>query len=375
MAGILDTLSKIKIFKGEDGVVGVDIGSSAIKVVHIQKEGARVTLKNYGSLALGSYAGKSIGQAANLSKEKIAEALKDLLREAAISAGSAAMAIPLKETMISFIAMPDVPRKQLEKMVPIEARRYIPVPISEVALDFWVMPKRRDSVSVAEGGAAREGAKSVSDKTVEVLVAAIHTTSLSKYESIKSIVGLDVRTFEIESFSNIRALAGNEEGPVMIIDIGAAMTKLAMVEYGVLRSSHIVNKGSQDVTIALAKTFGVDVNRAEEIKRNPAILKNQNLVQRFSVVAGLPFSHIFAEANSVLVDYQTRHNKAVKKIILSGGGALLSGLPKLAEKSFNISVEVGDPFARFEAPAFLRETLKEIGPEFSVAAGAALALV
>jgi len=159
---------------------------------------------------------------------------------------------------------------------------------------------------------------------------------------------------------------------VMIIDIGAAVTKLIMVEYGVLQSSHLINKGSQDVTIALSKSLGIDIERAEEMKRNPSTLGNEISKEHFSEVVSLPFSHIFAEANSALVDYQNKHNKTVSKVILSGGGSLSEGLIELAKKNFKIEVIMSDPFERLDAPVFLKSTLKSIGPEFAVAIGLAL---
>lgn len=370
MASILDKISNLGFLKIEDGVLGVDIGSSAIKIVQVQKQGGRVVLKNYGSLALGPYSNLSIGQAVNISKDKIIEALADLLRETGATTKSSAMAIPLKDTMISFIRMPNLGKKQLEHMVPIEARRHIPVPMSEVTLDFWVIPKKEDANSATPSSGKVEQDKT-NDK-IDVLVAAIHNSSINRLQDIKKLSGLDVRLFEIEVFSTIRSTVGHEMKPVMIIDIGAAATKLTMVEYGILQSSHLIDKGSQDITIALSKSFGIDIERAEEIKRNPSNLGDEISKDRFSEVSSLPLSHIFTEANNVLSDYQNKHGKVVSKVIFSGGGSLSDGLMDFAKKYFKINIEMSDPFARLDAPVFLKNTLKEIGPEFAVAIGLAL---
>ena len=370
MASILDKISNLGFLKVDDGVIGVDIGSSAIKIVQVQKQGGRAVLKNYGSLALGPYSNLSIGQATNISKDKTVEALTDLIREAGVTTKRAAMAIPLKDTMISFIKMPNLGRKQLEHMVPIEARRYIPVPISEVTLDFWVIPQKENANPATPSPGKVE--QSEVDNKIDVLVAAIHNSSINKHQDIKNLSGLDVRLFEIEVFSTIRSTVGHEMKPVMVVDIGAAVTKLAMVEYGILQSSHLINKGSQDVTIALSKSLGVDMERAEEIKRNPNNLGDDMTKERFREVSSLPLSHIFAEASNVLSDYQSKHGKAVSKVIFSGGGSLSDGLLELAKKHFNANIEISNPFDRLDTPAFLEDTLKEIGPEFAVAIGLAL---
>jgi len=373
MANILDKITNFSFLKKGGSVLGVDIGTSAIKIVQIKNQGGKVVLENYGALALGPYANLEPGQAAGLSKEKIIEAINDLIREASITAKNSGISIPLKDTMISLIEMPDVGEKQLKTMIPIEARKHIPVPMSEVTLNFWVMP-HEDSLRVPTPTKETQKKQPKNNEVVnnvEVLIAAIHNNSINKYQKIKESVGFEARLFEIEIFSTIRSLVGSDMSTVMIIDIGAAATKTAMVDNGILRGSHIINRGSQDITIALSKSFGISIGEAEKIKRKPTVL-DEDSRKRFSEVVSLPLSHIFLEANSVLLDYQKKYNKAVSKVILSGGGVLLHGLSELAKENFKIEVVIGDPFVRMEAPVFLRETLKKTGPEFAVAIGLAL---
>src|SRR3989344_7286 len=89
--------SKLDFFKGgESGsVVGVDVGSSAIKVVELKKKGGKAVLETYGAIALGPYATLDVGRVTNLPIEKIAEGLKEVLKQAGIKTTSAAFAIPV----------------------------------------------------------------------------------------------------------------------------------------------------------------------------------------------------------------------------------------------------------------------------------------
>ncbi len=370
MVNLLGKISGFSFFKKSGSVLGVDIGTSAIKIVEVKKQGEKVVLKNYGALALGPYSNLEVGQSTNLSSKKIVEALTDLIRETEITIKDTAIAIPLKDTMISPIEMPNVGKRQLESMVPIEARKHIPVPMSEVALNFWVIPKKEDENPTGDTSSG----KKKKEEGIEVLIAAIHNDSVRKYQEIEKGAGLNARLFEIEIFSTIRSLIGNDTSPVMVIDIGAGITKVAMVEYGVLRGSHIINRGSQDITRALSMSFGISIGKAEEIKRDPTVLDKETY-GRFIEVVNLPFGHIFSEANSVLLDYQKKNNKSVSKIFFSGGGILLPGFSNLAKNVFKTDIIIGDPFARLDAPAFVRETLKSAGPEFSVAIGLALEAV
>ncbi|GMQ95251.1 MAG: type IV pilus assembly protein PilM [Patescibacteria group bacterium] len=361
MANFLNKIIGLGARKKEGSVLGVDIGSSAIKIVQLKKEKGRAVLENYGELALGPYAGFGVGQATNLPKEKIIEALTDLFREAGITTKNAGISIPMGATMISLIEMPALPEKQLATSIPIEARKYIPVPISEVVIDWWVIPQRGESKEASSPGKS----------TIDVLVAAIHNETMRTYQEIKEKMGLMDGFFEIEIFSAIRSVADSEAPLIMIADMGAGTTKLAMVEYGIVRNTHTISKGSQDITSMLSKSMGISIAKAEEVKRSFG-LTGELGGKKLEDIGGLSLGHIFSEVNSVLLNYQKRYNKTVDKVILTGGGALLKGMLEMAKNNLKTEVVVGDPFTKVESPAFLEETFQEVGPEFSVAIGIAL---
>ena len=103
------------LFKQESkSVIGVDIGTSSIKVVQLRREKGRVILETYGAIALGPYAGVEIGRATALGMEKIAEALKDVIREANVTSKDAAIAIPYSASLVSIIKIPAAAESQLE---------------------------------------------------------------------------------------------------------------------------------------------------------------------------------------------------------------------------------------------------------------------
>jgi len=364
-----DTLSSVFSQKGTS-VVGIDIGSSFLKVVQLKKKRGKAVLETYGELALGPYAGLSIGQATSLPPEKISEALLDLFKEANVTTRESGMAIPLGNSLLSILNMPAIDEKQLRKMIPIEARKYIPVPINEVTLDWWIIPNTQEPAMsdnedrVVQGKPEKRGG-------ISVLVVAIHNEVINKYRSVIKTAGLQNNTLELEIFSTARSTFGNVPYPVMVFDMGAGTTKLAVVEQGIIRSQHIVNTGSQDITIALSKSLGVSVEKAEALKRDVGLLgegENKNVSESIN----LTLDHVFSEANRVLLNYQRRYNKAIKSVVLTGGGVLLKGLFEKAQSSLETDVSFADPFSKIEAPAFLEPVLKDAGPEFAVAIGLAL---
>jgi type IV pilus assembly protein PilM len=339
-------------------VLGVDIGSSSIKIVQLKKESGAAVLETYGELSLGPYNNINIGQATNLPSEKLAEALMDLLKESGVTSKSAGFSIPFSSSLLTFIELPTVNTKQLNKMIPIEARKYIPVPISEVVLDWFIIPEDEKSMS-----------KNNENKTTKVLLVAIHNEVLSNYNSIVDVSGLETDFFEIEIFSAIRSVLDQRVAPQMIIDIGAATTKVYVVEMGIVRVSHIINRGSQDVTMGISKSLKMSIAKAEELKRSEGLLDATPDVKKVSL---LTLDYIFSDANRVLLNYQKKNAKNVGQIILTGGGSVMKGVKDLALNHLETEVILGDPFAKVSTPAFLENVLKESGSEFSVAVGLAL---
>ena len=354
--------------KGQS-VVGIDIGSSSIKVVQLRRKKSQAFLETYGELALGPYAQLEIGRATNLPVQKLIEVLADLLRESSVSTKMSGIAIPISSSLISLIEMPALDEKQLSQMIPIEARKYIPVPVQEVSLDWWVIPKENDRSSYLEAAIENNAQHG---RLVDVLLVAILNNALEKYQSIVKALNLQCSFFEIEIFSTIRAALEQDMSPVMIADFGAASTKLAIVEHGIVKMTHIVNRGAQDITLAISRTLSVPIADAENRKREFGLLSDTPEGRQVADAAKTVLDFIFAEANRVLLNYQKKFHKNVGKIVLTGGGATLKGMFDSARSTLETEVVLADPFSKVEAPAFLEPVLKSAGPEFAVALGIAL---
>lgn len=351
--------------KKEKSVLGVDIGSSSLKVVQLRKERGQAVLETYGELALGPYGGGEVGQATNLSAEQITESLKDLLREAKVTTKNCGVSIPFARSLLTLVELPyrSDPAEQ-KTVIELEARKYIPVPIAEVQLDWFIVPKA-DPAQFVEGHDAR----SVSPKSgkVEVLLVAVHNDELLLLQKVVAGAGLSASFYELEIFSTARAVVEEPVKPVMVLDVGAASTKTYVIEHGVVVLSHAISTGSQDITRAIAISGNVSIAAAEALKKKEGLGDGGALGS-----PELVFSRIFSEVRRVLMQYETVHKKSITSIIFTGGGGVTKELGTYAKNIFSIDVRVADPFMKTEAPAFMRPVLEEIGPEFAVAVGLAL---
>jgi type IV pilus assembly protein PilM len=357
MAFSLPSFSMQSFFSKEvKSVIGIDIGTSAIKVVQLRREKGRVVLETYGAIALGPYAGLEIGRATALPAEKIAEALKDVVREANVTTVDASISIPYASSLVSIIKVPGAVEKQLAQVVPLEARKYIPVPINEVLLDWFV-------VSGGKGAPSPDG-------KIAVLLVAIHNDTIAKFRSIAGDAALAVSFFEIEVFSAARAALEHGIAPVAVVDMGAATTKFYVVERGLVQESHIISHGAQDLTLAASRALGITIAQAEERKRkfglDPA--GGADLTKSLEI----SLAPLLSELSRTIIAWEQRTNQTLSGVVLTGGGASLKGFKEFAQTRLQAEIRLAEPFGKTQAPAFLEAILKEAGPEFSVAVGLAL---
>jgi len=342
--------------KKNNSVLGVDVGSSSLKVVQLRKESGRAILETYGELALGPYGGAEVGQATNLPADKIAETLTDLMREASVTTKDAGVSIPFSRSLLTLVALPrrDDPAEQ-KTVIELEARKYIPVPMSEVQLDWFSVPE-----PLPEGAAP--------PSKIKVLLVAVQNDELALLQKVVTGAGITASFYEIEIFSTIRSVVDEPVKPVMVLDIGASATKTYVVEHGVVAQSHNIPQGGQDVTRTIASAQSFSIEKAEALKKEHGFRQNGYDPKTVELV----FSRIFDEARRVLVQFETGHQKAISSIVLTGGGGVTKELVGFAKSFFSVDVHLADPFGKTEAPAFMRPVLEEIGPEFAVAVGLAL---
>ena len=308
-----------------------------------------------------------------LPPEKVAEALTDLMREANVTAKTAGLSVPFSSSLVSFIYLPKVDQYSLKRIIPIEARKYIPVPVSEVSLDWFVLPPDPGQDSAFD---QLQDKTAVRKQGQEVLLVAITNSILNDFKVIMETANVTTNFYEIEIFSTIRSSSGHGIAPFLVVDLGASTTKMYIVERGVVRMTHSLSIGGQHMTEQLGRALGWEFEKSERVKRERGLLDSsvystsENDKIKEALLSTL--SRIFSEVNRVLLSYGQRYNKNVASVILTGGGASLPGISDIAKSSLNAQVATADPFSRTEAPAFLSKVLREIGPGFSVSVGLAL---
>lgn len=334
-------------------VIGIDIGASAIKVVQLKNAKGVPTLETYGELQLGPYESVEVGRNTHLPPQKTVEALIDILREAGTTGKDVAFALPYSSSFINIVTLPTIDTEQVVAMIPIEARKYIPLSLTQVSLDWFVL-------GVNE-----------SEKTMEVLILATHVETMTKYTSIMGGAGLSALTNEVEVFSSIRSTASLTDEFLAVIDFGASSSRLYIIEKGVIRKTHSILLSGVELTRSISTALKISFDEAEEQKRIFGIHGNSDDPRIQKAILPL-LERGLRELHTVVARYEEAHNVKVQKVITTGSGALLKGFAQYVGDMFSVPVTLSDPFSKVAYPAFLEDTLKEAGPSFAVAVGVAL---
>lgn len=356
MKSLKDLMSTLQSVGGTPGAVGIDVGSSSIKVVELQEKDEVLTLTTYGELQLGPYGGKELGEAVQLEPKSEQEALVDVIRESAVTINSSVFAMPLSSSFVTNVSVEADPDADLSPMVRVEARKVIPASLSEVTLD-WAEVERP----------ANEN-----DETNrrDVLIAAIQNAALERFKVLMQFAGFKEPPTEIECFSAIRGLYHSSEPNTVIIDIGATSTKLYIARDALLMRMHRVRAGGAIATQNIAKSLELDFAAAEQ-KKHTADRSDKDFSD-LKRAHDSSYERAFREFSQVLREYESKTGHEIDVVQLAGGGALFPGVDAMLKDAIGKDVEFANPFAKVAYPAFMDDTIKTIGPSFVVALGAAL---
>lgn len=367
--------------------LGLDIGASAIKLVELEQAEGRYKLKTYGISPLAGYLNHSeehlLTEPLKMPEPHLAEMIKKILKEAGAESREVCLSVPVYSSFSTLIDLPSMPAQEIAKAIPFEAKKYVPVPISEVILD-WSMIKRvksaadRSSLSqtdISAGPAGRDKSSGQSEpekKTdvegVQILLVAVPKKTVARYARIIQLTGLELKALEAETFSLARSLVGNDKSPIVIVDTGARSSNISIIDDGYIRVTHNLEAGGGELTKNLSQKMNVSFEVAEEMKKT--IGQSGQLAPRESIISFLDI--IAAEIKKIVNHYQIKYNRRIEKCILAGGGVMAAGLIDYFSSKLGLEISLGQPFARVAYPTALEPAIKELGPSLAVAVGLAM---
>lgn len=331
--------------------LGVDVGSTSIKLVELSQHGKVPVLKTYG------YADRSIGDIVKgdpkVILDRVAALLKKLYTKAGISTFKAVTALPNFSVFTSVITLPVMNKKELGEAVKWEAKKFIPMPIKEVVLDWRII----DTIQIDKRR-----------KNYRILLTAASKNLVSRYVEIFKRADLQLLSLETEAFALGRSMLGKSKTTTMVIDTSAVTTDIIIIDNGVPALNRSIDVGGITISRAIANALSINFKRAEQFKRDIGMSGSSKIPNVISSI----IKPVIDEMQYSLKLYQDQSGKTIESVILSGGSAYLPNLSEHFSSILNLRVTIGNPWARVAFPQELKPALEEVAPRFAVAVGLAL---
>jgi len=330
-------------------VLGVDLGIAGIKIAELSRSGERFDLKNYGIIDFSSKENAGI----KLGDDSLIAGLKDLLNRLKPSTKDAVASISSFLTFSTVIEMPYLSERDLIKAIPFEARKYIPIPLSEVVLDWSIINAKEVPSGLP---------------SVEIFLAAVPKSEAERYKNIFLSAGLNIKALELENIALIRALIGDDSFPLALVNFGGRSSSIVIVDKGFERVSRNYELGGFEVTKALSSALRIGFEKAEELKKTEGLKGSSSFAQ-----AATPLiDRVVFEAKKIIANYEESKKTKIVRVILTGGQSLMPGLKEYFGQKLEKETLIGDPLKKVSFDKVLEEVLKNTGPSLAVALGLAM---
>jgi type IV pilus assembly protein PilM len=342
-------------------VLGIDIGTFGIKIAELSSFGGRKKLTNYALLPAHPFYQRQFLPVQKslilLPAKDLAEAIKISLFQSKIKQRNVVFAIPDFLTFFVYFTLPNIPQPELEGSIKTEARKYIPLPIKDVILDWQPIYKEKEKI--------------------DILLVAVPREIVFKFEEIASLANLKILALEPEIFALKRVLSKEREKVIGLIDIGAKSTTCSILDKEVLKVYHSLPVSGLLITEKIARELGVNWELADKIKMAYGISNfppswSEEMKSNFREIVNSAIQSIFQEIEKTFHNFYLKEGKEIDKIIITGGLGLMPGLLPALQALFSKPVELINPFSDILIPDFLSDRIKEISVLFSIAIGASL---
>jgi len=348
----------VSIFKSSvPPTLGIDIGTSSVKLVQLSKAGSGYRLEHMAvePLPEGAYAEHGISNV-----DEVGNAIRSAVRKSGSKAKECAMAVSGSAVITKIIHLPsDLAEDEIEGQIEIEAGQYIPYPRDEVSLDFEII-----------GESARN------KDVTEVLLAASKTENVETRTAVAEIAGLKARVIDVEAFAIANAFeivrkrdGISDNSVIAVFDIGDVRASLNVLQGGRTIYYREHPFGGRELIEETMRRYGLDSEQAQFWKRReepPAGFEDEVLE---------PYRQgVIQQIGRALQFYSSsREYSSISTVYLAGGGALGQGLADAVTAELGMNTEVADPLKGIKlAPRINSAQLDQIRPQLVTACGLAL---
>jgi type IV pilus assembly protein PilM len=343
------------LFSKKKGLLGLDIGSSSIKLCELEEGKNGYQLINFGIEHLPD---ETIVDSTIMNAPAVVNAVRKLVNDARLKAPrDVAASVSGHSVIIRKITLPMMTEEEIEGNIQWEAEQYIPFDINEVNIDYQRLQMEGEE-----------------QETQDVLLVAVKKEMVNDYVAVITEAGLNPVIMDVDAFAVQNMYEINyqiERGKVItLVNIGASVININIIHNGNSVFTRDMSIGGNHYTEEMQKTLSVSFEEAEQIK-----LGRQSAPQNIQPILDSISNSVALEIQRSLDFFTATSNFGhISKVYLAGGAAKTSGLQKIIETQIGIPVELTNPFQNIEMPAksFDPEYMKEIAPLCGVVVGLAL---
>lgn len=340
-------------------IIGLDIGSSSIKLVKLKESGKGYQLERFGIQPLAT---ELIVDGTIMDAGMVVDAIKAILSEQKIKTKTAAISVSGNAVIVKKITLPAMSEDELAESIKWEAEQYIPFDINDVNVDFQIL----GSAQGAEG-----------QPQINVVLVAVKKDKLNDYTALVTEAGLDPLVVDIDAFAieNMYSINyGATPGEIAaLINIGAGIMNINILKDGTFAFARDISIGGNRYTETIQKELGLSYEEAEKAKKSEAVEGVQaDEVQR---VINTVSAELASEITRSFDFFRTTSaHENIDKILISGGSAMLNGIAPFLTDKLGIGVELANPFKsiKINPKDFDPEYIQHVAPIAGVAVGLAM---
>jgi type IV pilus assembly protein PilM len=332
---------------------GLDIGTHSLKAVQLSGSPEQPGFVAAGQIPTPQHAS---GLESDEATEALAGAIRTLHKETRITTNKVVIALPESQIFTRVIELPPLNQAEIRHAISWEAEQYVPIPMSEVKLDWQVL------------------GKTAGDEKLEVLLVAAPTILIERYLNTLKAAELSVVGMETEITAVVRSLVQRSEGvpTTMVVSIGASTTDLSIVTNGRINFTRSIATGGVALARGVAQDLGFELDQAMEYMKTYG-LDATSLEGKVMQAIKPIFDVIVNEIRRALAFYATKHPEApVKRVVVTGGTAKLPGLVIYLAEALGLEVQIGNPWEGVSLSSSVSSKLAAEDTSYAVAVGLAL---
>jgi type IV pilus assembly protein PilM len=341
----------MSLLTGVSDFFGLDIGTSAVRLVELRGGGPVKQLVRFGYVPIDI---KLAMSDSGPDQQKVAQIIKDLLVQAKILSKNVVVGIPSQRVFTTLVDVDRLSESELNKSIKFQADSIIPTPVSESKID-WAMI----------GDSPKDPGK------VEVLLTSVPNDYVEKRLDLLESLGLNVIAFEPDNLALSRALlAPDVATPQMIIDVGQNSSDIVVVANGAPRLTRSIPTGASAIVKAAVQNLNIDEQQAHQFVYKFGLSKDRLEGQIYNAVI-TTVDILMSEVDKSLKFFTNRYQVGVDRVIVSGVAAVLPEMPAYIANKTGLNVEIGNAWRNVDVGSAQQADLMALSPYFGVASGLA----